>query len=80
MESEKKYGDSWTWVRKIKEENPKLKVLLVNSGPYVFYVPLGVDFNKEILLHQALNLEKMPFIGYEFMGKGIFMSEGQRWK
>lgn len=22
----------------------------------------------------------MPFIGSEFMGKGIFMSEGPRWK
>jgi len=55
MKSEDLHNNSWTWVRKIKEENPKIKMILSNFGDSFTFIPIGHEFNKDALLHNALN-------------------------
>jgi len=58
FKSEKDHGDSWTFVRKIKEENPEVKIILSNSRSEFLIIPIGEAFCKDILLHNALTLYK----------------------
>lgn len=58
IKSEQQYGDSWAFVRKIKEQNPDIKVIVTNFRSDIMIIPIGETFNKDVLLNNALTLYK----------------------
>jgi len=50
VKSEKQFNNGWTFLGKLKEKNPNLKVVLSNARSTFLYIPLGDKFSKDILL------------------------------